>query len=216
MQFDIRAMRDGLVDVHVLALAEAWIEIEIDFVAKQIVEINRRQGVIAPESLLEARLHRARLFRLQQWVGESREAASIPKRLGKRRLFDSSCIRADEAGPGEERATFQCQHRERSPGHELVAEAFVVDKAAADNQRKPGERKYLLSENRVIAAQAVADERQIAGNAVLILKLKTSDCLGPRALGINGLVVEASTVVVVDVVELKVFVNGRRRRYVDN
>src|SRR5579863_8304581 len=32
VQFDIRAMRDGLIDIHILALTEAWIEIEIDLV----------------------------------------------------------------------------------------------------------------------------------------------------------------------------------------
>src|ERR1035438_3381394 len=123
-------MRDGFVDIHVLSLAEAWIEIEINFVAKKIVEVRRRKRVSLPHPLLESSLHGARLFRLQQWVRDRRESASIPKRLSKRRLLDSGCVGGKQAGPGKECPALQRQECQGSPGHELVAEAFVMDKAA--------------------------------------------------------------------------------------
>src|SRR5947207_3163117 len=204
-------MRNRFIDIDVLprTYERDWItakKIEINSVAKQIVEIDSCKSIVLTKPLLKACFESAGLLRFQQWIWYGRESAAIPERLRKCRLLDSRCVREEEPRAGKDPPSLERQQRQRCPRHELVSEAFVMHEAPPGNKRQPLETEHLLPEERVVAPHSMARKKRVSSSAVLVLKFIACGGHSPTALGVISLIVKSGAVVIVDVVELKVFV----------
>ena len=217
MQPNFNPVSHGFVDVYVLAAERSARrtvrreqEIEINPVAKQIVEIRCRKRIVLTKPLLKACFEGAGLLRFQQWIRDGKESAAIPERLRKCGLLDSRCVREPDPCAGKHLASLERQQRQRCPRHELVSEAFVMHEAPSGNKRQPLETEHLLPEERVIAPHSTAREKRVSSSAVLVLKFVARGAHSPTALGVIGLIFKSAAVVIVNVVELKVFLAKRR------
>src|SRR5258708_158519 len=102
-------MREGLVNVLVFARERDWIDdCEVDLVAKQVVEIDRREGIFPQEErLLNPSFECAVFFRFQIGVGnDSRPAGEL---LFKARLLDAGGVGKSQPRPGKELASAKSQ-----------------------------------------------------------------------------------------------------------
>src|SRR3984957_7169255 len=80
-----------------------------------------------------------------------------------------------------------------------VAEGGVVNEASSRNYGQPAERQRLLHVGRIIKTKAVVTTGEFSGDgivdrAILILKLVSDSGVGPTALDIVTLIVEAGAI----------------------
>src|SRR5206468_8268121 len=76
----------------------------------------------------------------------------------------------------------------------------------AGNNCEPLERQHLLPEHGMVSPNTMAWKQRVASGPVFVLEFVARSCQGPTALRVIGLVIKSGAVVVVDVVELKIFV----------
>src|SRR6478609_9184106 len=109
VELQFRAMRQGLVHVNVLAAkGSARAEkVEVNLVAKKVVEINCRSRVFFGKFLLDSGFKRPRSLRFQAGIWRCRKPSPHPERLREAWLFDALGVGKPKPGAGKELSAAQ-------------------------------------------------------------------------------------------------------------